>query len=120
MATESKVSRSESIKRRKDGVKTRPFSGVVKLYVPKENWIKKLLEYGAIKIVTDENGNEKWKAMHSGKVLNKSDIEILSDYNAKVRGLFNYYCIADNAYVIGKFGRAMKYSMMKTFAFKYK
>ena len=58
--------------------------------------------------------------MHSGKVLNKSDIEILSDYNAKVRGLFNYYCIADNAYVIGKFGRAMKYSMMKTFAFKYK
>ncbi len=115
-----KVSRSESVKRRKDGVKTRPFSGVVKLYVPKENWIKKLLEYGAIKIVTDENGNEKWKAMHSGKVLNKSDIEILSDYNAKVRGLFNYYCIADNAYVIGKFGRAMKYSMMKTFAFKYK
>ena len=115
-----KVSRSESIKRRKDGVKTRPFSGVVKLYVPKENWIKKLLEYGAIKIVTDENGNEKWKAMHSGKVLNKSDIEILSDYNAKVRGLFNYYCIADNACVIGKFGRAMKYSMMKTFAFKYK
>ena len=107
-------------KRRKDGVKSRPFSGVVKLYVPKESWIKKLLEYEAIKIVTDENGNEKWKAIHSGKVLNKSDIEILSDYNAKVRGLFNYYCIADNAYVIGKFGRAMKYSMMKTFAFKYK
>ncbi len=115
-----KVSRNQGIKRRKDGVKTRPFSGVVKLYVPKENWIKKLVEYGVIKIVTDENGNEKWKAMHSGKVLNKSDIEILSDYNAKVRGLFNYYCIADNAYVIGKFGRAMKYSMMKTFAFKYK
>ena len=93
---------------------------MVKLYVPKENWIKKLLEYEAIKIVTDENGNEKWKAMHSGKLLNKSDIEILSDYNAKVRGLFNYYCIADNAYVIGKFGMAMKYSMMKTFAGKYK
>ena len=61
MATESKVSRSESIKRRKDGVKTRPFSGVVKLYVPKENWIKKLLEYGAIKIVTDENGTKNGK-----------------------------------------------------------
>lgn len=115
-----KVARNEGIKRRKDGVKSRPFSGVVKLYVPKENWIKKLLEYEAIKIVSDENGKEKWKAIHSGKVLNKSDIEILSDYNAKVRGLFNYYCIADNAYVIGKFGRAMKYSMMKTFAFKYK
>ena len=115
-----KVSRNDGIKRRKDGVKSRPFSGVVKLYVPKENWVKKLLEYEAIKIATDEDGNEKWKAMHSGKVLNKSDIEILSDYNAKVRGLFNYYCIADNAYVIGKFGRAMKYSMMKTFAFKYK
>ncbi|MBU5257256.1 reverse transcriptase/maturase family protein [Tissierella praeacuta] len=114
------VSRNEGIKRRKDGRKTRPYSAVVKLYVPKENWIKKLLEYEAIKIVSDENGNEKWKATHSGKVLNKTDIEILSDYNAKVRGLFNYYCIADNAYVIGKFGRAMKYSMMKTFAFKYK
>ncbi len=34
--------------------------------------------------------------------------------------LINCICIADNAYVIGKFGRAMKYSMMKTFAFKYK
>ena len=68
----------------------------------------------------NENGNEKWKVIHIGKVLNKSDIEILSDYNAKVRGLFNYYCIADNAYVIGKFGRTMKYSMMKTFACKYK
>ena len=115
-----KVSRNEGIKRRKDGVKIRPFIGVVKLYVPKENWIKKLLEYGAIKIISDENGNEKWKVIHIGKVLNKSDIEILSDYNAKVRGLFNYYCIADNAYVIGKFGRTTKYSMMKTFACKYK
>ena len=92
-----KVSRNDGIKRRKGGVKSRPFSGVVKLYVPKENWVKKLLEYEAIKIVTDEDGNEKWKAMHSGKVLNKSDIEILSDYNAKVRGLFNYYFIAENA-----------------------
>lgn len=114
------VSRNQGVKRRKDGVKTRPYSGVVKLYVPKENWVKKLIEYEAIVIKTDKNGNEKWKAMHSGKVLNKSDIEILSDYNAKVRGLFNYYCIADNAFVIGKFGRAMKYSLMKTFAFKYK
>lgn len=49
-----KVSRNEGIKRRKDGIKSRPFSGVVKLYVPKENWVKKLLEYEAIKIVTDE------------------------------------------------------------------
>ena len=59
-------------------------------------------------------------ALHRGKLVNKSDIEILTTYNAEVRGLYNYYSIANDAFKIGRFGNVMKYSMYKTFACKYK
>ena len=48
------------------------------------------------------------------------DIEILSTYNAEIRGLYNFYSLANDAYKIGKFANIMKYSMLKTFANKYK
>ena len=49
-----------------------------------------------------------------------SFLDDLDELNLGIRLRETLACIADNAYVIGKFGRAMKYSMMKTFAFKYK
>ena len=52
--------------------------------------------------------------------MNKSDIEILTAYNAEVMGLYNYYSIANDSYKIGRFANVMKYSMYKTFANKYK
>ena len=52
--------------------------------------------------------------------MNRSDIEILARYNAEVRGLYNYYSIANDSYKIGKFANLMKYSMYKTFACKYR
>ena len=114
------VSRDQSVKKRRDGVTIRPYSYTVKLLVPREKWVSKLQEYKAFKIVKDENGKERFKALHRGKLLNKSDIDILSTYNAEVRGLYNFYSIAVNAYKIGRFADIMKYSMMKTFANKYK
>lgn len=41
-------------------------------------------------------------------------------YNAEVRGLYNYYSIANDSFKIGRFANVMKYSMYKTFACKYK
>ena len=58
--------------------------------------------------------------MHRGKLINKSDIEILSAYNSEIRGLYNFYSIANDSYKIGIFANVMKYSMFKTFANKYK
>lgn len=114
------VSRSEDIKRDKRGVKKRVFYGKVKLYVPLEKWFSKLIEYKAIKIKKDENGKEHWEAMHRNHLVDRTEIEILSQYNAEVRGLYNFYSIAHNASVIAKFGYWMRMSMYKTFAGKFR
>lgn len=79
-----------------------------------------MLEYKAMKIVLNDNGKERYKALHRGKLINKSDIEILSAYNAEIRGLYNFYSMANDSYKIGAFANVMKYSMFKTFANKYK
>ncbi|MCM1269862.1 MAG: reverse transcriptase domain-containing protein [Faecalibacterium sp.] len=114
------VSRSQDLKKSAAGYKLRSNTGVVKLLVPREKWVGKLLEYNAIKIKINENGKERFVALHRGKLVNQSDIEILARYNAEVRGLYNYYSIANDSYKIGRFANLMKYSMYKTFACKYK
>lgn len=114
------VSRSQVVKQLANGKVQRCQTGVVKLLVPREKWVAKLLEYQAMKIKINENGKERFVALHRGKLVNKSDIEILTTYNAEVRGLYNYYSIANDSVKIGRFGNVMKYSMYKTFACKYK
>jgi len=55
------------------------------------------------------------------KLLNASDVEILLTYNAELRGLANYYCLADD--VKGKLSKLIylaEYSLVKTLANKHK
>ena len=114
------VSREQRAIKKKDGITQRCYSYVVKLLVPREKWFGKLLEYKAIKIVINQNGKERYKALHRGKLINLPDIDILSAYNAEIRGLRNFYSLANDSHKIGKFANVMKYSMFKTFANKYK
>lgn len=114
------VSRSQDIKRLKNGKRQRVYSGVVQLRMPLEKWTAKLLEYGAIRIKKDESGKERWKTMPRGKLINRTDIEILSRYNSEIRGLYNYYAIAGNVSTLNHFSSRMKYSMLKTFGSKYR
>ena len=114
------VSRSQDIKRLKNGKRQRVYYGVVQLRMPHEKWAAKLLELGAIRISKDKSGKERWKAMPRGKLMNRTDIEILSRYNAEVRGLYNYYSLAGNVSTLNHFSSLMKYSMLKTFGSKYR
>ncbi len=114
------VSRDQSVTKTANGKTQRVQSYVVKLQVPREKWVGKLLEYKAMKIVMTDTGKERFKALHRGKLINKTDIEILSAYNSEIRGLYNFYALANNAYKIGRFANVMKYSMFKTFANKYR
>lgn len=114
------ISRSNSVKRNEHGVMKREFSGRVMMYVPKEKWMGKLLEYHTLKIEKDENGKEKWKTVHRGKLINHPDIEIITKFNAEIRGLYNYYRLANNVSVLNKFAYIMEYSMYKTYACKYR
>ena len=113
------ISRSQDIRKCKNGVKKRVFYGVPKLYMPHEKWEAKLLEYKAMQIKKDADGKERWRAMPRGKLINRTDIEILSKVNSEIRGLYNFYSIACNVSTLNKFSSIMKYSMLKTFGSKF-
>lgn len=116
------TSKEQNSTRTKAGYIKRSYTGRIKLYVPKEKWLKRLLSYGALKIQYDKNNGNKeiWEPICRSGLRNLDDLEILNQYNAEIRGLYNYYRIAHNATVLNNFLYVMKYSMYKTFAGKYR
>jgi group II intron reverse transcriptase/maturase len=112
------ISQDNSTKRISKGL-TRVHNGRVKLFVPKEKWVGKLREYGVLRITVDGKGKEKWRPLKRGHYMGLEPREIVTLYNAQIRGMYNYYRIANNASVLNKFHYIMAYSMYKTFAGKY-
>lgn len=53
-------------------------------------------------------------------LLRLTDLEIVSAYNAELRGICNYYGIASNFYKLCYFSYLMEYSCLKTLASKHK
>ena len=106
--------------RDKNGVLKRSWYGRVRLYVPHDKWFGKLQEYKALKIVKDMDGKERWKALHRGSLMNMPDVEIISKFNSEIRGIYNFYRLAENATVLNDFYWIMSGSLLKTFAAKYK
>ena len=103
----------------KNGNTARKYNGRVKIFVPKEKWVKRLLEYGAMKI-TNVHGKEHYEPIHRNCMVNNDDLEILNQFNSEIRGMYNYYKIADNVSVLNDYYYIMSYSMYKTYAAKYK
>lgn len=95
-------------------------SGQIKLLIPRERWVKKLTDTGAIIVKQNKLGKTIFWAMHRGELSSLPDISILWRYNAEIRGLYNYYCIANNVGVLLKYHSLMKYSFKKTLAYKYR
>ncbi|WP_242847208.1 reverse transcriptase domain-containing protein [Desulfosporosinus acididurans] len=115
------VARNNNPRRNSKGTLTRTHNYCVKLLIPKESWVKKLHAYEVIKIRPQTlNEPEKWHPIARNKIANKTDLEILQQYNQEVRGLYNYYRIANNASVLHKFNYFMYYSLLRTLAKKYK
>jgi len=79
-----------------------------------------LLEYGVLKIHKGNDGKEIWKPLQRNDYFKLDASEIVSRYNAEIRGLYNYYRLANNVSVLQKFYYVMEYSMYKTFAGKYR
>ena len=77
------------------------------------------MDYKALEIKY-QNGKEIFIPVHRTYLISNDDFEIVQQYNAEVRGLYNYYKIADNVNVLGHFNYVMKFSMYKTFAGKYR
>lgn len=113
------VSDNEGLRADKNGYTRRVRSGKVKLYVPREKWQNKLIEYKALEIKY-ENSKEIFNPVHRTYLISNDDLEIIKQYNAEIRGFYNYYKIANNVSVLGNFNYVMKFSMFKTFGAKYK
>lgn len=110
------VSRNQAVKRFDNGMKRRPHNYQCNLFLPKDVWINKLKELDILKITK----SGVWRPKPRPYLTIFSDIEILSIYNAEIRGLYNYYKLAKNVSVLNSFMYFMKYSMYMTFASKYK
>ena len=66
------------------------------------------------------DGKEIWKPTYRGKLINMPDAQIISKFNAEIRGLYNYYRLAANVSVLNNFYRIMRGSLFKTFGCKYR
>ncbi len=113
------ISRENATRKTAGGIK-RLYNGRVVLLVPKEKWVGKLKEYGILEIRQGKDGKERWMPKARNGFLNKEPIDILSLYNAEIRGIYNYYRLAKNVSVLNKFSYVMEYSMYKTLAGKYR
>lgn len=99
-----------------NGTKKRKFNYQTKLFVPHEKYIQKLVQLNALKI----GRNNGWKPVHRPYLVHNDDLEIIRTYNAEIEGYYNYYRLASNVHVLQSFRQTMKYSMIKTYANKYK
>ena len=116
-----KVIHSKNTKRCQNGDLKRVWYGKVFLYIPKEKWQQKAMDKGAIQVKRDPvSGKETWRPMPRAELQNKNDAEIVSVFNAEIRGLYNYYRIAENVSVLHKYYYMVRYSMLKTLAGKHR
>jgi hypothetical protein len=113
------IRRCNDLRKDKYGKTVRAFGHKPVLYLNFETMRKKLFDYKAARIAV-VNGKEVWKSIVRTYMLNLDDLEIVSQFNAEIRGFYNYYSIANNSYVINSFYHIMSYSMYKVFANKYK
>lgn len=97
----------------------RYLSGIVTVKMPLRVMKAKLLSLKAMKLTIVE-GKEVWKPTARRFLTNFDDLTILYQYNAEIRGLYNYYCIAINSTELNSFKYMMEYSMYNTFAMKYR
>jgi group II intron reverse transcriptase/maturase len=111
-----RVRRSDVIKRSSAGFTKRTLSNMTELAIPFDDKIRKFLFDN--KIV--EQVNDELKPIKRKSLLRLTDFEIVSTYNAELRGICNYYHMASNFCHLSYFAYFMEYSCLKTLAAKHK
>ncbi|GGJ57380.1 reverse transcriptase/maturase family protein [Virgibacillus salexigens] len=110
------VSNQQFVKKTSNGRVQRHLVGTVQLLLPHEKMRDFLLKTATMKIV---NGYE-WKAVPRRSLTNNDDLEIISTYNSEIRGLYNYYDIANNVHKLNHAFGIFKKSYLKTLGHKYR
>ena len=92
-----------------NGIKRRSLNYHIQLRMPKDvlkSWVRRFKKNG--------------KPIHRRELVNLSDYDIVMKYDSELRGLYNYYKLAINAYQINELKYYMTYSLAKTLAHKHK
>lgn len=112
------IRKSDAVKRNKDGVLKRDFNGAVVLTLNSAVIQKKLTEYNALE-VRNIDGKDIWWSKPRRYMTPMKPEDILAQYNAEIRGLYNYYSLATNvSKECASFAFIMKMSMFKTLGWK--
>ena len=113
-----RVRRSGVIKRGGPGRKTkRTLNNACELSIPFDD---KIHDFIFAKGIAIRKKNGTLFPVHRASLLRLTDLEIVSTYNAELRGICNYYGIASNFYKLCYLGYLMEYSCLKTLAAKHK
>ena len=113
-----RVRRSGKIKRGGPGhVKMRTLNGSVELLVPLNNKIRQFVFTKGVAIQKEDGS---MFPVHRKYLVGLTDLEIVSVYNAELRGICNYYGMASNFCKLHYFSYLMEYSCLKTLASKHK
>ena len=112
------IRKSDAVKRNRDGVLKRDFNGAVVLTLNSAVIQKKLTEYNALE-VRNIDGKDIWWSKPRRYMTPMKPEDILAQYNAEIRGLYNYYSLAANvSKECAYFAFIMKMSMFKTLGWK--
>lgn len=113
-----RVRRSGKIKRGGPGhVKMRTLNGGVELLVPLNDKIRQFIFTKGVAIQKEDGS---MFPVHRKYLIGLTDLEIVSVYNAELRGICNYYGMASNFCKLHYFAYLMEYSCLKTLASKHK
>lgn len=112
-----RIRRSNVIKPNGRGTTQRTMSNHMELAVPLGDKIQPFLfKHGVVK--QKENGE--LEPVHRNDLLRLTDLEIVSAYDAELRGICNFYYLAGNFYKMNYMSYLMEYSCLKTLAFKHR
>ncbi|TVY08359.1 reverse transcriptase domain-containing protein [Paenibacillus cremeus] len=112
-----KIRNDWNFKKDKNGVRRRVYNGRVELFMPDDTIRNFITKY---KMVKDINAKQ-WRMLHNPSIINHPDIEIVALYNARLRGIYNYYRMAANvSRYMWQLSYVMEYSCLATLAGKYK
>jgi group II intron reverse transcriptase/maturase len=111
-----RVRRNATVKRGAAGlVKKRTLNNLTELLVPHDRIRNFLFSKG----IAIQKMDGAIVPVHRGSLLRLTDLEIISVYNAELRGICNYYGIASNFICLNHFAYLMEYSCLKTLAAKH-
>ena len=112
-----RVRRDQQVKPWKN-CKQRTMNNTVELLIPLKDKVEKYLFNKGVAKQRSDNG--KLEPVARGDLTRHTDLEIVTTYDAELRGLCNFYFLASNYRSLNYFSYLMEYSCLKTLAWKHR